>query len=247
MRLTDAGKIYLDVGRQILELEHRMETDFSDLAALKKGSLVIGAAPYRAAGMMPAVARAFQQRHPGMHLEIREATTWELAEGMEHGEYDLAVTLLPVDERLFSYEKVMEEELILAVPASFAPLEAENVPGRRYPAIRTELLAGQRMVMLTRTQFMQRQLEQLTGDAGVQVGTAAVVKSLEAQIAMVRAGVGMALVPTGIERFCAPGEVKFYSFAGELPKRQVVVLWRKGRELSAAARELRDVILSIQW
>lgn len=247
VRLTDAGQVYIDVGRRILELERGMENAFSDLAAHKRGSLVIGAAPYRAAGMMPAIARAFQERHPGMHLVVREATTWELAEGMEHGEYDIALTLLPVDRRLFQCEKVMEEELILAAPAARPPMETVSMPGRRYPAVRAEILDGCPMVMLTRTQFMQRQLEELTADAGVMVNTAAVVKSLEAQIEMVKAGVGMALVPSGIERFCSDGSVTFYSFVDPLPKREVVVMWRKDRKLSQAAEELKDVIRSIKW
>ena len=48
VRLTDAGRIFVEAGRAIIDLEHRMEVSFSDLAANKTGSLIIGAAPYRA-------------------------------------------------------------------------------------------------------------------------------------------------------------------------------------------------------
>ena len=267
VRLTDAGRIYLRAGRQILDLEHQMETQFADIAAYKTGSLIVGAGPYRTAGMMPAIARAFQEMRPGMHLVVREGTTTELTEGMQHGEYDLCLTLLPVDERLFRWEKVAEEELVLAVPATFPPLpvtcsssalswsifaisrrsRVTPAEGRRYPAVHTESLEGQAFVMLTDTQFMQKQLEKLAADYRLTLRTAAVVKSLEAQIAMVRSGVGMALVPTGIERFCAPSEVTFYSFAQSLPKREVVVMWRKDRELSGVAEELKQIIQRIEW
>ena len=54
VRLTDAGRVYIEAGRKILDLEHQMEVSFSDLAAHKTGSLIIGAAPYRAAGMTAA-------------------------------------------------------------------------------------------------------------------------------------------------------------------------------------------------
>ena len=103
VRLTDAGRVYIDTGRKILDLEHRMENSFTDLATYKTGSLIIGAAPYRAASMLPTIARSFQSLHPGMHLVVREGTTAELVDGMEHGEYDLALTLLPIDERLFAW------------------------------------------------------------------------------------------------------------------------------------------------
>lgn len=247
VRLTDAGRVYIDTGRQILDLEHRMESTFTDLSTYKTGSLIIGAAPYRAASMLPTIARSFQTLHPGMHLVVREGTTVELVEGMEHGEYDLALTLLPIDERLFSWEKVMEEELVLAVPHSYPVISAATIPGRKYRAIDVKELDGQSLVMLTDAQYMQKQLANLVLDHKITVSPAAIVKSLEAQVEFVKAGVGMALVPSGIERFCKPDEVTFYSFNQPLPKREVVVMWRKDRKLSVVAEELKNVFRSIEW
>jgi len=247
VRLTDAGRVYIDTGRKILDLEHRMESSFTDLAAYKTGSLIIGAAPYRAASMLPTIARSFQSLHPGMHLVVREGTTAELVEGMEHGEYDLALTLLPIDGRLFTWEKVMEEELVLAVPHSCSPIPATHLPDRKFPAIKIEELNKKPLVMLTETQYMQKQLYNLVIDYKIKPITAATVKSLEAQIEFVKAGVGMALVPSGIERFCKPEEVTFYSFIPTLPKREVVVMWRKDRKLSKVAEEFVSVIHSIEW
>ena len=218
-----------------------------DLSMHKTGSLVIGAAPYRAASMMPLIAKRFQNLYPGMHLIVREGTTAELMEGMEHGAYDLAITLLPIDQRLFQYEKVMEEELILAVPSCFNPFPAKRILERRYPAVDVKMMNGQSFVMLTDTQFMQKQLEKLVLDYDLKMSASAVVKSLEAQIEMVKAGVGMALVPSGIDRFCTTAEVTFYSFTESLPKREVVVMWRKERRLSKTVEELKTAILSIDW
>lgn len=247
VRITDAGRVFIETGRKILDLEHQMENAFNDLAADKTGSLIIGTVPYRAAGMLPVIASSFQQIHPGMHLIVREGTTAELIEGLENGEYDLALSLLPVDCRRFEYKKVMEEELLLAVPGSYPPFPTVDLPERKYPAVHADVLNRQRFVMLTDTQFMQIQLENLAEDYGVRVYPAVIVKSLEAQIEMVKAGVGMALTPSGIKRFCSASEVTFYSFVNPLPKREVAILWRKDQKLSKTAKELRDVISSIRW
>ena len=247
VRITDAGKVYIETARQILDLEHQMENSISDIVGNRAGSLIIGAAPYRAASMMPAIAKQFQYLHPGMHLIIREGTTAELAEGMEHGEYDLAITLLPIDGRLFNWDKVVEEELILAVPASYSALLSTAVSSRRYPAVDVSVLDGQNMVLLTDTQYMQRQLQNILIEKKISIRTAAIVKSLEAQIEFVKAGVGMALVPSGIERFCNDTNVTFYSFSEDIPKREVVVMWRKDRKLSKVAIELKEVINSLEW
>ena len=223
-----------------------MEVSFSDIAAYKTGSLIIGAAPYRTVSMMPEIACCFKAVHPGMHLVVREGTTAELAEGMEHGEYDLCLTLLPLDERLFMWENIAEEELILAVPSSMPRFDTSDVPGRKYPAVDASALNGRSMVMLTDAQYMQRQLTELAVGHSLTLETAAVVKSLEAQIAMVRAGVGMALMPSGIERFCNPSEVTFYSLKQPLPKRKLVVMWRRDRKLSGVAEELKQIIHGIR-
>ena len=247
VRITDAGKVYIDTARQILDLEHQMENSISDIAGNRAGSLIIGAAPYRAAGMLPSIAKQFQAVHPGMHLVVREGTTAELVEGMEHGEYDLALTMLPIDGRIFNWEKVMEEELILAVPAAFPLLSATVRPDRKYKAVDAAVLDGQRLVMLTDTQYMQKQLQAILIEKKIAIHAAAVVKSLEAQIEFVKAGVGMALMPGGIERFCHDGSVVFYSFTDPLPKREVVVMWRKDHKLSKVAEEVKRVIHSIEW
>lgn len=247
VRITDAGRVYIEAGKKILDIEHQMENSFTDLADHKTGSLIIGAAPYRAASMMPVIASKFQSIHPGMHLVVREGTTAELVEGMEHGEYDLALTLLPIDKRLFEYEPVVEEELILAVPSSYPSLSTTSTEDRKHPAVDAAVMNEASMVMLTDAQFMQKQLENLLLDYKLKVSTAAIVKSLEAQIEFVKAGMGMALMPSGIERFCKPGDVVFYSFTDPLPKREVVVMWRKDQKLSKVATELKDVIHSIEW
>jgi len=247
VRITDAGRVYIEAGKKILDIEHQMENSFTDLADHKTGSLIIGAAPYRAASMMPVIASKFQSIHPGMHLVVREGTTAELVEGMEHGEYDLALTLLPIDKRLFEYEPVVEEELILAVPSSYPSLSTITAKDRKHPSVDAAVMNEASMVMLTDAQFMQKQLENLLLDYKLKVSTAAIVKSLEAQIEFVKAGMGMALMPSGIERFCKPGDVVFYSFTDPLPKREVVVMWRKDQKLSKVATELKDVIHSIEW
>ena len=247
VRITDAGRIYIEAGRRILDIEHQMENAINAIAACKTGSLLVGTSPSRSAAMMPLIAAKFKELHPNMFLVIREKTTAELLDGMEQGEFDLAVTLLPVDEKRFSCEKLAEEEIVLAVPAKWEKLPAKKCSGRRYPAVSTEILRKYPLVMLTEVQYMQQQVDDLLYGGEGRTAPAAVVKSLEAQIEMVRSGVGMAVVPSGVERFCREGSVSFYSFSDQLLKREPAVIWRKGVKLSKTAQELIGVIKTIEW
>lgn len=245
--LTDAGRVYINAGQKILDLEHQMQGQLNDLAEHKCGTVRIGTSPYRSAAMMPMIASSFQKKYPGMHLVIEEMTSQELIEATERGQFDLCLTMLPVNDRLFQYEKIAEEELILAVPNSYPPFSAAALPNRKYPAVDAETLNGQLFVMITEGQWMQQALGNLMTDQNISLRKAAVVKSLEAQIAMVRAGVGMALLPSGIERFCSEGEVTLYSLRQELPKREVVVMWQKDRQLNRVTKELVLTMKEIVW
>ena len=247
VRLTDAGKVYVEAGKQILELEHQMQNRFSDIAAYKTGSVIVGTSPYRSSCMLPPVVKAFRDDYPGVQVIVEEMTTSELFENAERGKFDLCLTLLPVDERLFALEKITDEELILAVPCSYPKLISRLEPGKKYPVIDAEQLDGGNFVMITELQVMQKTLENICVDYELTVHKTAVVKSLEAQIAMVREGIGMALVPSGIERFCKDSEVVFYSFAEDLPKREVVAIWPKDRKLNIITRHFLEIIKAFEW
>lgn len=247
VRVTDAGQIYMETGRKILDLERQMYGRFNDLAEYKTGSITIGTSPYRSAAMMPVVVKRFQELYPGIHLVIEEMTSQELIEATEYGQFDLCLTMLPVNERIFQYQKIAEEELVLAVPCDYPQISSVFVSGRKYPAIDAAVLNNQPFVSITEGQFMQQALDNLRLDNQLSFRTAAVVKSLEAQISMVRAGVGMALLPSGIECFCLSGEIRFYSFLQELPKREVALIWRKGSQLNQATKDLVHLMKEISW
>lgn len=242
VRLTDAGRVYVDAGKKILDLEHQMQTEFFDLMEYKSGSVIVGTSPYRSAGMMPMAVRLFRQQYPGVHVVVEEMTTGELLEATERGVFDLCLTVAPIDKKIFSSEKIAEEELILAVPKGYGMFQTKLMDNRKYPSIDAMQIASESFVMITENQVMQKALDNLVGEYDLKLRKAAVVKSLEAQIAMVRAGVGMALVPTGIERFCSSGEIEFYSLKQDLPRREVVAMWRKDRKLNQVTRALLDVL-----
>lgn len=247
VRLTNAGEAYVDTARKILDLEYHLEARILDVASHKSGSITVGTSPYMAATMMPKIAKAFQQVYPGMHIVIREGTTDELVDAMEHGEFDMCLTILPVDEKVFLVDKIGKEEMVLAVPSSYEPMDCSERSDCLYPCVDIDVLNGKSLVMLTDTQFMQRQLDELIAYYSLDVGIAAVVKSLDAQIAMVKAGVGIAVVPSGVKRFCSDRDVRFYSFKQNLPKRDIAIIWRKDRKLPNVAIELLDVIKNIAW
>lgn len=247
VRLTDAGRVYIEAGRKILDIEHKMYGDFADLEVYSSGTLVIGTSPYRSAGMLPRAVKKFRDKYPGMSVVVKEMTSQELIGAAEKGSFDLCLTVLPVDERIFSYESIAREELILAVPSFFAPLAAKEMKDRKYPAIDARQIDKMPFVTITEGQWMQRALDNTVKDFNLTLKVAATVKSLEAQVSMVSAGVGAALLPSGIERLASGGDVVYYSFVEELPRREVVLMRRRDAHTNGAMEAFVSIMKEISW
>lgn len=250
VRVTDAGRVYMEAGRKILDLEQQMEKKFEDLSQFKAGSIVVGVSPFRCIHLMPEIVKRFQKLYPGMHLVIEERAGASLLEDAEHGQFDLCIANLPVDEKVFSYQLMMEEEVLLAVNKE-SPLysklkqSAIEMEGRTYPAVDFRLLAGEQFATLAEAQPTQKSLYTLCTDAGVQVNTAVECRTIETQFAMVRAGIGAALVPSGVAHFSNADQVSFFSFLQSVPCRDMAVVYRKEQYLSKAVKDLIAIMVGL--
>lgn len=244
VRLTDAGRAYIAAGRSILDIERRMEGTLSDLNAHKTGTVVIGTSPFRSIELMPSVARAFKELYPDVCLVVDEMESGKLADALFHGEVDLCLTPLPINEKLFTYEEIFTEELVLAVPTAWAhKFKAEKTEGRRHSAVSIRSLDGEPFVTITESQMMARALSELCENNGITVKGAVVVKSLAAQVAMVKAGLGLALLPSGTEALEESRDgIAYFSLKEETPCRKVVAVYRKDCPPSHLARDLIDTL-----
>lgn len=250
VRITDAGRVYIDAGRKILDLEKQMESRFNDLASFKTGSIVVGVSPHRCIHFMPEIARRFQEKYPGIYLVIEERAGESLLEDAAHGLFDLCIANLPVDEKIFDYKLIQKEEILLAINKDTALYErlstsSKRSDGRKYSAIDFTELRGESFVMLADHQLMQRHLAKLCDDTEITVRKAMECRTIEAQFAMVRAGIGAALVPSGISEFSKEENVAFFSFLQPIPYRDIAVLFRKEQYLSQAVRDLLDIMVHL--
>ena len=234
VRLTDAGRAYIDIGRKMLDLEHQLEGRFSDLASFKSGSIVIGISAHRSVALMPPIVSAFKSLYPGITLRIVERYRAELVEAAEHGEFDLVITTLPVDTALFTYETLFVEENVVA---SKKPLPSED--GAKYPVISASTLNGLSFAMLNEEHLMQRELDELIEKHGLMLKKEVECTSLEALVEMVKEGIGAAFIPACLAK---DPSLHYYSIKETVPKREIVVMYRREQYLSKAVLDLKELM-----
>lgn len=250
VRLTDAGRVYINAGKTILDTERQMHNQFSDLSSYKTGTLTVGIAPTRCQYLMPEIVKRFAQKYPGMHLVVEERFLGNLIDDAEHGAFDLCVATLPVDDSKFEYELMMQEEVILAVPKASTVntslrKKSKHDDSHIFPVIDIRTIDGADYVSLAETQPTQILINQFCKEYGFTVCTAVRCMSIETQFSMVKAGIGVALIPSSIAKYVDTDSVVFYSVAQEMPDRKMAVIYRKGQYLSEAALVLKEIMTSI--
>ena len=243
VRLTDAGRAYIEAGKKILDIEHQMEGKIADINNDIKGSIVVGISPYRTISLMPEAIQRFTAKYPGFKVCLEERTGAELLEGSERGEYDLCITPAPVDAKKFDYIKIMDEEIVLAAPEgrSFKTVTDKD---RKYPVIDISVLAKENIITLSESQLMQKMLDDICSEYGISYRSSVTCTSIKAQIAMIREGLGIAIVPAGTGNEKSDG-VRYYSIKQILPKREIVVAYRKEQYLSKPIKDFIEVLKSL--
>lgn len=250
VRLTDAGRVYIDAGKKMIDIERQMQNQFNDISSNNAGSIVVGIAPTRCQYLMPEIVRRFHKEYPGMHIIVEERFLGTILEDAEKGAFDLCVATLPVDKNKFSYELMMKEEVILAVPKilpSFKDLSSktEIIEDRLYPALDINSIAGASYVCLSDSQPTQKLMNDFQKEYDFSVRTAVKCMSIETQYSMVKSGIGLALIPSSVAKYSADDSIAYFSVKQSTPRRDMAVIYRKGQYLSKAVIALKNIMTSI--
>lgn len=248
IRITDAGKIYLEAGRKILDLERQMQNRFSDLRNHRYGSVVLGISPHRCFCIGPQLVKRFREAYPGMHLVLDERSGRDLMDCAEQGMFDLCITVLPVDTHTFAYERVFKEEAVVAVPNATElcrKLQQAAVPmeNRKHPAIDVRLIDGADFAFLGDGMPMQNILDNMRKEYDLHLRKVVECRSLEALEAMVSAGICSALIPSYLTEYkIKQSAVTCFSLHQEISTREIVAIYRRGQYLSKPVLDLIEML-----
>lgn len=252
LHLTYAGELYIETAKKILDLNYQLSQQMEDIANLKRGRLTIGLSPFRSTYIMPKVLPLFHERFPGIEVILLEGTSSELEELALKGSTDISIMTLPVEEKLFQYESILTEEILVVVPPQH-PLKSKLTKKLHnhhlHPKIHLNELKDEPFILLKQDQKLHQIATQLCKEAGFKPRIILESESIEAAHALSTAGMGVTFVPDTLTLFTQmPQSPLYFSIADESPKREMVVSYRKGRYLSKAANEfiliMKDILNS---
>lgn len=199
MELTDAGRVFLDDARHVLEL-----ADQASERALRAGQGVVGRvdiALFGTAifGAIPLLLRAYRRSHPDVRIVLHNMTKEEQLEALAQRRISLAFNRLMQPVPGIVSEVLVAEPLFVAAPSDH-PLAART-------AVRIAELEGEPLVLFPtglRPSFIDRARE-LCANAGFVPNVVAEVADVVHGIALVATGGGLAFVPRSATNLHVPG------------------------------------------
>ncbi|HEV3265111.1 MAG TPA: LysR substrate-binding domain-containing protein [Acidimicrobiales bacterium] len=233
--LTDAGELLLPLARRALADVEELVDGVADLDSLQRGRVAIGATPSLSTTLLPAALSRFHQRHPGVALAVTEQGSRRLVDGLESGELDVALAILPLHQPLLDSVTLAIEELVVVTSADH-PLAARR-------RIEIADLSQVPLVMFRDGYDLKTVTLSVCHQAGFEPVVALEGGEMDGVLALVGAGLGAAIVPS-IVASAHPDlhrlRVRSLSF-----RREIGLVHRGDRPLSRAAAALSAEITGL--
>lgn len=247
LRPTTIGQKYLETAQRIMELDTEFHRYVEDELGCAQGNLVVGSSPFRSTYFLASFLPEFQEKYPGIRLQLAEHTSKRLEEAVLSGDADLIIATQPVDANAFSFAELYSEEMVLVLPAGHELSKQYHLPQDcrgTLPLLPINLLKDTPFIQMHSEQKLHQQLLSLCEEAGFTPKIYLQTRSMETALTLAAAGLGATLLPMTLLRAFQSKTRPCYAALPTRPRRHALVAWRKKSYLSHAARAFIDSLVN---
>ncbi|MEL6064470.1 MULTISPECIES: LysR substrate-binding domain-containing protein [unclassified Methylobacterium] len=221
VRLTAAGRSFLPEAQRILRLAESATHVTRQVAAGRGGILKLGFTAASAYDFLPRLVIALRRALPDVTLALREMVSRDQIEALRAGSLDAALVRPPVTHPDLCAVRALAEPLVVALPAANPLARRDRLgPGD---------LGGEALIAYApnEARYFHDLVLGLLTEAGIQPPIVQQLTQIHAILALVRAGLGSALVPAAAERLRFEGVV-FRPLALPAPRPvELHLAWRR--------------------
>lgn len=226
--LTVEGRDFFDGARRVLAEMEIALTSVRERVELKRGRVALALLPSLAAGWLPDVLAAFHSEFPDIELEVFDVLSENCIESVRSGRADIAIAATRVDTPELRAEPFQTDEFFLVARRGHPLLDHVNPKPR-------DLLSFD-FIHLSRSSSVRQYLDAAT--LPLKMRTLMEVDQLATVMGMVRAGLGISVVPAlTLFHFQHPEiETRLLRWPGL--RRSIYLIKRRDKGLSVAANAL---------
>jgi DNA-binding transcriptional LysR family regulator len=194
VRLTVPGETFLEDAAAILQMVSEAEIRAQRAAAGEVGHLRIGFVASAALAIVPSVVLAFRRRYPLVTLDLMNIRTTDQITQLEERKLDAGFLRLPTSSKSLVITPIHREPFVLVVPnghrlANQKPFRLAELEHEPFVAYGRKWAPG----------FYDSWIQMFTS-AGFSPTVVQETGEMETMLALVAAGVGIAVAPRGLVR-----------------------------------------------
>jgi DNA-binding transcriptional LysR family regulator len=230
VRLTAAGRSFLPEAQRILRLAETATHVTRQVAAGRAGTLKLGFTAASAYDFLPRLVIALRRALPDVTLSLREMVSKDQVEELLAGRIDAALVRPPVTHPDLVAVRALAEPFVAALPAG-------NGLARR-EALSPGDLDGEAFIAYApnEARYFHDLVLGLFTEAGIQPRVVQQLTQIHSILALVRAGLGIALVPAAAERLRLDGVVFRPLALPAARPAELVLAWRRDADDPLIAR-----------
>ncbi len=227
VHLTAEGEKFLVRARNIVADLESAVLEVRDHASLRRGRLSVAAIPSVASRLLPEVVAGFMQRFPGIDVQMIELSSQDVERCVASGNVDIGIGPAPERNSELSFSFLLRDRFVGLVPKT-SPLANQR-------RVQLEALFDYPLIATVAGTSIRATLERACREHGKSLRVTHSVTQHQTIVAMVGAGLGVALLPSLSLR----ENPKIAQLMVVRPRitRDIGVVQRKGEAASAAARE----------
>jgi DNA-binding transcriptional LysR family regulator len=188
VELTEGGAQFRELAAKIIEDLESATRHAHDLAERKRGHISVAAPPLLAAAVVPRAIADFRGKYPGIGVKLIDARTDQIVEYVRSGQVDCGLGTFHAGEEGIS-SRLFARDSLMVFCASKHPLA-------RRQAVNWRELDGLPLITLTRDSGIRILVEVGFETAQIRLIPAYEVAQITTALAMVEAGLGVAVLPT---------------------------------------------------
>jgi DNA-binding transcriptional LysR family regulator len=232
---TAAANEMLPAAERILRDVDSLSADFRELAQLQRGRVSLAITPTLASFLLPDAIRRFGEAHPGVRVVVDDCAPDQFVSRIlgEHVDFGIGTPERPGAE--VETETLMRDHLSL-VCARGHPLAASKKP------VRWADLAGHPVITVRPGYGIRPLIDATAAQAGVALEVVNEVSFLSTALWMTASGMGPSIMPSAFARAAGDASLVVRSLTAPRVSRDVFVVTKRGRSLSAASRSFIETL-----
>jgi DNA-binding transcriptional LysR family regulator len=238
VELTAEGRVLVEPARRLLRDAEAALADVRDHAARRRGRVAIALLPSLAAGWLPPLLGKFHRQYPGIELDVADVLSDTCIERVRAGTADFALASTRTATPELHAEEFCRDGFHLVCRRDHALARQPRRGGR----IELKHLAPYPIVQLARSSSVRQYVE--AAIYPMQLHTMMELDQLSTVAGMVRAGLGITIVPSLTLFHFNDAQLATRPLHAPALVRRVYMVRRADRPLSTAAAGLHEMLMA---